>query len=312
MEQAPQLPPIPPEDEPLWARLRVDPKDRAAQEELVERYLPLVKAELGRLGANLPRHIDRQELYSEGVIGLLSAITHFETAQGVTFGAYARRRVWGAMMDRVRTLDGVPRSSRTATRKIARANNSFLNKHGRQPDETELASELGVGLDSLHELERQAGHSQTLSLDGAPGMSESAWSRSLAEQLPANRTLRDDPLTKMARDETKKQLVEGLETLPDRERAILVLYYHKGLMLKEIAAAMEVTESRVSQLQSRALLRLRAYLQRGHAIAEVSEEDEDAEAKEEVEAQTDDVAEDMVQETSQHIEEYRIFSDAGG
>jgi RNA polymerase sigma factor for flagellar operon FliA len=249
----------------LWERYWSHPAEAEAKERLVCHYLPLVKAELRRLVYHLPKHLDRQELYSEGVVGLLAAIHHFQAKQGVAFSTYARKRIWGAMMDRVRTLDGIPRSSRKAARRISRAIAGFLHKESRQPSESELAGLLGLSIPELHELERQAGLAQTLSLDGAPEPGEDPSAQALSRYLvePSE----TQPWEQMAARETQSQLVEGLKTLSDRERAILVLYYHKDMMLKEIAEAMEISESRVSQLHNRALLKLRAFLERSEAAA---------------------------------------------
>jgi RNA polymerase sigma factor for flagellar operon FliA len=246
----------------LWERLRSDRENREAKEQLVERYLSLVKAELGRLSAQIPSHIDRQELYAEGVVGLLAAVSHFDPLQGVEFTSYARRRIWGAMLDRLRSLGGVPRSSRQAARRITQALQRFHNRESRQPDETELATEVGVPIEALHELERQACLAQCLSLDCDNVGPDQETPSALADQIEDRSRNAPQPLDQLIAQELRAHLVDGLKALPDRERAVLVLYYHQNLMLKEIAAAMQVSESRVSQLHSRALLRLRAFLEK--------------------------------------------------
>jgi RNA polymerase sigma factor FliA len=246
----------------LWERLRSNRENPEARERLVERYLPLAKTELARLSAQIPSHIDRQELYAEGIVGLLAAVTNFDSSQGVEFTAYARRRIWGAMLDRLRSLGGVPRSSRQAARRITHAIQQFANRENRQPDEAELAAEVGVPVEALHELERQASLAQFLSLDcdsAGPGNEVPA---TLGDQIEDREKQAAQPLDQLIAKELRAHLVDGLRTLPDRERAVLVLYYHQNLMLKEIAAAMQVSESRVSQLHSRALLRLRAFIEK--------------------------------------------------
>ena len=247
---------------PLWERLRVDPSDAVAKEQLVEHHLPLVKAELGRLSAQIPSHIDRQELYAEGIVGLLSSVSNYDPTQNVEFVSYARRRIWGSMLDRLRSLGGVPRSSRQAVRRITQALRTFVNRESRQPDESELAAEIGVPVEALHELERQANLAQSYSLDCENTGQENGLPGTFAEHLQDHDRRSDPPLEKVIAKEMQAHLVDGLRALPDRERAVLVLYYHQNLMLKEIAAAMDVSESRVSQLHSRALLRLRAFLER--------------------------------------------------
>ena len=259
-QEATAMRPVPADEALLWHRVHLS-DDREAKGSLIERYLPLVKAELGRLAYHLPPHLDRQELYADGVEGLLSAITNYEPAQGVAFMAYARKRIWGAMMDRVRALDGIPRSVRKSARLLSRSISKFLEREGRQPDETELARELGLSVEALHAMERQAGLAQTLSLDAGADYAGPASMGTLGEQIEDRASSEKGPLERMADEEAKATLVLGLKALPDRERYILVLYYQQGLLLKEIAEAMKISESRASQLHNRALLRLRAYVE---------------------------------------------------
>ena len=244
------------EEAALWAAWRnAGENARDEIDALVNFYTPLVKAEAGRLAYQIPRHVDRQELIADGLVGLFSAITHFDPAQGVEFVIYARRRVTGAMLDRVRSLDGIPRSTRKATRRITKAMQGFTSREGRTPDENELAKEVGVEVDALHELERQAGFARSISLEAENGNSDTG--HSYRDGVTANDR---GGLEEITLQESKQKLVGALEALPDRERAICVLYYQQGLMLKEIAAAMEISEGRVSQLHTRALLRLRAFM----------------------------------------------------
>lgn len=247
------------EDRAAWERFRAEPEDPESRDALVRRYLPLVKSEAQRMSAHLPSHIDRQELLAEGAAGLLHAIHHYDASLGVTFTAYARRRVWGAMLDRVRGLAGVPRSFHQAVRQIDRALDAFLNRHDRQPSEEELAEELKISVAELHVLQRQASQSQMLSLDA--GTDQDA-GRPMAATIPAAGERSDSPLDGLVEKETREHLVKAMQALPDRERAVLVLHFHEGVMLKEIALAMDVSESRVSQLLSQALQRLKVQMRR--------------------------------------------------
>lgn len=244
----------------LWKSYFANPDDEETKDALIRGYLPLVKAELRRMKHHLPKYIDVQDLYADGAVGLLSALAHFDPQIGVDFEVYARKRIWGAMLDRVRALDGVPRSARQAARRLERAVNDFLNEHDRQPDEAELAAAVGVSVEELHVLERQAGLTQSFSLDALADAD--GGSASPADKLSVARRHDAAPLDRLDAEETKAALVEGLRSLPERERGIMVLYYNEGLMLKEIAAAMGVSESRVSQLHGRALIRLRAFFER--------------------------------------------------
>lgn len=243
----------------LWQRLNTDRRDSDAMDELVRLYRPLVRSELSRARSRFPRHIDPDELEAAGMEALFLSIRDFNAELGCSFEAYSKRRIWGAMVDRVRRLDGIPRTALRAAKTLNTANTRFRQKHGRSPDDEELATEAGVAPEQLGRLERQAQIATKLSLDVSlgGGASESG------AEIPSvtNLTGREDnPLLNMANSEMRALLVQGLKALPERERSILVLYYTEGIMFTEIAAAMEVSESRVSQMHSRALERLKRYL----------------------------------------------------
>lgn len=260
----------------LWARLTAKPDDTDAIEQLVQGHLPLVRAELARARARFPKHVDRDELEASALEGLYVAVKSFDSTFGVSFDSYARKRIWGSILDRVRSLDGIPRSIRRASKTINEASQRFLQREGRTPDWTELAEEAGVDEEQLTYLQRQAQFSNKLSLD-APhqddGSYDGAETAAFANELRASD--RDNPLKRITDGETKKLLVEGLKALNDRERSILVLYYHEGIMFNEIAAAMNVSESRISQLHSRALDRLKRYLTCDDARKKFVEESEE-------------------------------------
>ena len=241
----------------LWSRLELNPQDREASESLVRQFNPLVRSELYRARAHFPSHVDSDELETAGLEGLFLSVLAFRRKFGVSFENYARRRIRGAMLDRVRMLDGIPRTARRASRTLAKASIQFLQRTGRKPSPEELAAEAGIPLEKLSYVERQALMTNKLSVDAmaTSGQSDDGEEMEFSAMLPAARE--DSPLAKMARSEMKDMLVEGLKELSDRERSILVLYYYEGIMFNEIAAAMEVSESRVSQLHARALDRLK-------------------------------------------------------
>ncbi len=256
-----QVRPEPSEPTELWDVLAKKPGDEAATEALVRHYMPMVQRELSKARARLPRHIDREELHAAAFEALFFAVRSFKSEMGVPFSAYAHKRVWGAIVDRLRGMDGTPRTARKASRTLSDATNKFIQRTGRTPDAEELAEELGVSDDNLARLERHGMLSKMLSIDAITGSNQgesepqAAYSRGFC-------AAEDNPLKKLADDEMKDLLVQGLKDLPDRERSILVLYYHEGIRFNEIAAAMNVTESRVSQMHSRALERLKAFLKR--------------------------------------------------
>jgi RNA polymerase sigma factor FliA len=243
-----------------WARLRIDPLDTTATEGLVRHYAPLMKMQLNMACAKLPTHIDRQELEAAAYEGLFMAVRSFSSDHGVPFRAYAHKRIWGAIVDRLRGLDNAPRAARRASRSLNEARNNFIQRSGRVPDHEELAREMGVDHDALRKMERHAQLSKPVSIDAMSSNSDDADAR--AAYRDNFSVAADNPLNKLAHDELKSLLVAGLKALPDRERAILALHYSEGIRFNEIAAAMEVTESRISQLHSRALERLKAFIKR--------------------------------------------------
>jgi RNA polymerase sigma factor FliA len=248
------------EADPFWAQLRINPIDEAATDGLERYYTPLMKMQLNMACAKLPSHIDRQELEAAAYEGLFMAVRSFSPDHGVPFRAYAHKRVWGAIVDRLRSMDNAPRAARKASRSLNEARNKFIQKSGRAPDHDELAQEIGVDKDGLRKMERHAQLSKSVSIDALVSNSEDADARATYRD---NFSVADEnPLNKLANDELKGLLVQGLKALPDRERAILALHYSEGIRFNEIAAAMEVTESRISQMHSRALERLKAYIKR--------------------------------------------------
>jgi len=244
-----------------WERLKNAPGDPTATEEILKHFLPLVQSELNRARAKFPRYIDIEELDTAGKEGLFMAIGCYDRKFGTTFEGYARRRIWGAILDRVRGLDGIPRTVRRANKTIDSASANFVQRNGRRPDFDELACEIGIPSEKLGKLERRAQMAKKLSLDAVGNNQYDSSSDSEfvdASELTAGGM--GDPLADLADQETKALLVRGLQALSDRERSILVLHYNEGIMFNEIAAAMEVSESRVSQLHSRALQRLKRFL----------------------------------------------------
>ncbi len=256
----PQVSPLPSPIQQLWARRTADPTDADAVEQLVIHYRPLVNSEVHRARAKFPRHVDPDELDAAGLESLFMAIDGYDPSFGTTFEGYARRRIWGAILDRVRSMDGTPRTVRRAAKVLNGATNSFLQRTGRQPGMEELAEEAEVSADELKHLERYSRMSGKLSLDAVSSNGQSDHDDSYATAAGLSNDKVRDPLQQLTDGETKAALVKGIEALPDRERAILVLHYHEGIMFNEIAAAMNVSESRISQIHGRALERLKRFL----------------------------------------------------
>lgn len=224
-------------------------RDARAREWLVVHHASLVKFVAGRLAAGLPRSVDTGDLVSAGVFGLMSAIDRFDPAQGAKFETYAVPRIRGAILDSLRALDWVPRSVRSRARSVQDAITRLEHTLGRAPSDDEVAAELGIAPEELLRwlsdvAAGSVGPLDHVALDVAPG-------EGLAESQPGH-ALEQDELRRIMRAEIGR--------LPEREQAVLVLYYDDGLTLAEIGEALGVTESRVSQIHSRAVLHLRSRL----------------------------------------------------
>lgn len=248
----------------LWERFKED-DDQSAREELILNYSPLVKYVAGRVSVNLPHSVDSCDLISYGMFGLIDAIEKFEPGRGFKFETYAISRIRGAIIDELRALDWVPRSVRARARDIEKAILALENTLQRTPEDEEVACELGISLRELHDIYSKLSYTSVVSF-------EDMWSptadrddkNTLASFIKDERA--EDPVRAFESEETKEVLAEAIERLPERERTVVALYYYEGLALKEIGQILGVTESRVSQLHTKAVLRLRARLHAAHGF----------------------------------------------
>jgi len=234
---------------------RVPPEgvERTLRDRLMLHYAPLVKYVAGRLGTGLPAHVDVADLVQSGIFGLVDAIEKFEPARGLKFETYAMQRIRGAILDDLRSQDWVPRSVRGRARDVKRAFERLGSQLQRTPDDNELAAELRIGIGELHELYAQFRLTSLVALDEllVPGRP----SGSLADTLPDEEA--DDPIAHLVDQDNRRQLAEAIAQLDERDRVVVTLYYFENLTLAEIGKVLKVTESRVCQLHTRAVLRLR-------------------------------------------------------
>src|SRR6476661_1347994 len=234
----------------LWRRYK-EGGDNSARERLVVAYSPLVKFVAGRTGARLPSHVDQADLISYGMIGLIEAMERFEP--------FAMQRIRGAIIDELRSLDWVPRSVRSRARDIEVANSKLEHELGRAPTDEELAERLGMSEEELGEALLQISNSSILAL-------EELWMTpdSSGDKVSLLDTIEDEsapaPQAALDTSEVKDRLSEAIQDLPERETLVVALYYFENLTLREIGEVLGVTESRVSQLHSKAVLRLRSRL----------------------------------------------------
>lgn len=228
---------------------------------LVEAYAPLVKRIAFQLMAKLPASVDIDDLIQNGMIGLLDAIGRYEEGLGAQFETYAVQRVRGAMLDGLRENDWLPRSLRRDMRRIEAAIHALEQQYGRTPSETELAESLGVPLaDYQHMLQEARGHQLVYFEDFSGAEGDDYLERHLG-QAEAN------PLAILEDADMRAKLVRAIEDLPEREKLVMALYYDEELNLREIGAVLGVTESRVCQLHSQAVARLRSRVVGGEAPA---------------------------------------------
>ncbi|HLK11903.1 MAG TPA: FliA/WhiG family RNA polymerase sigma factor [Candidatus Binatia bacterium] len=227
------------------------------RDEVLRQYLPLVRRVVQRLAARKPPHIELDDLVSWGIVGLLDAIGKYDPAKEALFSTYAQFRIRGAILDHLRSLDWVPRSVRQKASLIEKVTHQLEGKLSRPPTEDEIAEQLGVSLEDYQELLAKVGEMSLFSLEDLGfGSGE--------ERLKSGQSVEEgeaDPLRALLSHERVHLVAEAIQLLPERERIVVTLYYHEELTMKEVGAVLGLTESRVSQLHSQAMLRLKGNLQ---------------------------------------------------
>jgi RNA polymerase sigma factor for flagellar operon FliA len=243
----------------LWRRFTQN-GDLAARERLVLAYSPLVKYVTGRVARRLPAHVDEADLVSYGLLGLISAIDRFDPSRNIKFETFAAIRIKGSILDELRALDWVPRSVRRDAASIEGASARLTHRLQRTPRDREIADELGVPVEKLHESRRHISRSPVVALDSLCAAKDgSRDSISLVETIQDPLAL--DPAQALDAAETRARLANAIAGLPEKERVVLALYFYEDLTLREIGEVLCVTESRVSQIRTRAILRLKARLE---------------------------------------------------
>jgi RNA polymerase sigma factor FliA len=233
--------------------------DKALRDRLILTYAPLVKYVAGRLGSGLPAHVEDDDLVSYGLLGLIGAIERFDPDRDIKFETYAIARIKGAIIDELRSMDWVPRSVRARARDIERAIADLERKLMRAPNDDEIASKLGVSEEEFQDSLLEISRSSIAALDELwVGPSGSGDAVSLIDTLEDPQA--PQPQQAMAQTELREALSESIARLPEREKLVVTLYYYEELTLREIGEVLGVTESRVSQLHTKAILRLKARL----------------------------------------------------
>ena len=255
------------ETQALW-REYAKTKDQGVRDRLILTYAPLVKYVAGRLGSGLPAHVDDGDLVSYGLLGLIAAIERYEPDRDVKFETYAIARIRGSILDELRALDWVPRSVRSRARQIERAMYELESKLARAPTDAEIAAKVGISVEELEGSLTDISRSSIAALDELWTISGSG-----GDQFALIDTIEDEhgpePQSAFAQTELREAVADSITRLPEREKLVITLYYYEDLTLREIGEVLGVTESRVSQLHTKAILRLKSSLSGSSAGAAV-------------------------------------------
>lgn len=242
----------------LWREFKAS-GEGPLRERLILHYSPLVKYVAGRVGVGLPANIEQADLVSYGIFGLIDAIEKFDLERAIKFETYAISRIRGAIIDELRAIDWIPRSVRYKAREVEKAYASLEAQLHRTPTEPEVAAEMGISLADLHHIFGQVSFVNVVALDELLSVGgEKGDKLSLVDTLEDTKA--EDPVLAFESEETKYLLARAINQLPEREKIVVTLYYYEGLTLAEIGQVLGVTESRICQMHTKAVLQLRGKL----------------------------------------------------
>jgi RNA polymerase sigma factor for flagellar operon FliA len=229
------------------------------KEQIVLDHTPLIRYIVNRIAIRLPSHIDLDDLHNTGVIGLMDAIDKYDPDKNCKFKTYAEFRIKGAILDQLRSLDWVPRSVRQKSRRLERAYGEVEQRLGRTASEDEVADSLGIQIDKFHELLNQVRGISLVNLEEIRGTNadgdRAGTFADIVEDVHS-----ENPFASLKLTESKQLIADTIGTLPEKERLVISLYYYEDLNMKEIGAILGITESRVCQIHTKSVLRLRAKL----------------------------------------------------
>jgi len=242
----------------LWTEFK-ETADQGLRERLILHYSPLVKYVAGRVGVGLPPNIEQADLVSYGIFGLIDAIEKFDLERAIKFETYAISRIRGAIIDELRAIDWIPRSVRYKAREVERAYAQLEATLKRTPSESEVAAAMGISMGDLRQIFSQVSFVNVVALDELLNVGgEKGDKLSLVDTLEDSKA--EDPVAAFESEETKYLLAKAINMLPEREKIVVTLYYYEGLTLAEIGTVLGVTESRICQMHTKAVLQLRAKL----------------------------------------------------
>ena len=244
------------EDE-LWLEFK---KTRSPEirDAFIRKYMPLVKYVAGKVAAGMPGNIEFDDLVGFGQFGLLDAINKYDPEKNVKFKTYAVTRIRGSMIDELRVLDWVPRSVRQKAREIEDAIVQVESRLGRPASDAEIADAMGISEEEFQQTVMRVSGTSVLSLDDVWYSGDDSDHVSIGDSIESPASYNPDVIVE--REEIRRVIIESIKELPEKEKMVLVLYYHEDLTFKEIGQVLNVSESRISQLHSKANLRLRAKL----------------------------------------------------
>ena len=247
-------------EEELWQQYRKN-RDPAIREAFIKQYAPLVKYVAGKVAVGMPNNVEFDDLVGYGVFGLIDAIDKYDPDKNVKFKTYAVTRIRGAIFDELRLIDFVPRSVRQKTREIEATISSLEAQLGRTASDQEIAGAMGIDEGEYMKVIQKISGTSIISLNDLWYSGDDNDKVSIGDSIESPSSLNPEVIAE--RDEIRRVIVEAINELPDKEKKILVLYYFEDLTLREIGQVLDVTESRVSQLHTKAIMRLRVKLRGG-------------------------------------------------
>jgi len=245
------------DEQDLWKEY-VKTKNPEIRKYFIKKYAPLVKYVAGKVAIGMPHNVEFDDLVSYGNFGLLDAIEKYNPDKEVKFKTYAMTRIRGAVFDELRTIDWIPRSIRQKAKHVEKTIVELENRLGRTVEDEEIAHELELSIDEFHILVSKISGTSLVSLNDIWHGNDESDELSFMETIESPSNMNPDVMVE--REETKDLIIESIKRLPEKEKKVIVLYYYEDLTLKEIGDVLEVTESRVSQLHTKAIMRLRGRL----------------------------------------------------
>jgi len=244
-------------EQEYWERYKEE-DDMQARDDLIVQYAPLVKHVVGKLNKKMPPNVEFDDLVGYGTLGLIDAIEKFDHERGIKFKTYAIPRIRGSILDELRARDWIPRSVRRKARRIDKAITELENQRGRSVSDQEVAEYMGMNMSEFNEMLNEVSGTSLLSLDEMWSVDDDS------DQVPIQDAIEDDeeeqPDSVVHEEEVKQILVDAIRNLPEKERIVVSLYYYEDLTLREIGEVLDLTESRVSQIHSKATSTLRGRL----------------------------------------------------